>query len=348
MKVSVIIPVYNAKAYLEKCVSTITKQTYKDIEILLIDDGSTDGSAQLCDMLAAQDTRIRVFHKPNGGVHSARNLGIEKATGEYVMMVDSDDWIDLDTIAYLVQRLEDGDADVIRFNYVREFEGNSIKKENTFLKETVFLGEECKQICRQTVGLCGTEMRHPESLNFLSSVWANIYRRSLICDNGLQFSSMDEIGSFEDGLFNIMCFAKMKKFEFVDKCFYHYRKTNTGALTSNYHTDYLKKRLVLYQKIQSAIASEVDPAFEEAYLNRIAMGVMEMGLNALLNTEGGSAKYREICEILHDPLHKKAEKQLLLSYFPIHWKVYYGFVKTHFTPGVYVMTKLIQKLKRRF
>lgn len=96
MLISVIIPVYNVEKYLRRCVESVMLQTYKDIEILLIDDGSTDGSGQICDELAYKDRRIHVFHKENGGVSSARNLGIERACGDYICFVDSDDWIDID------------------------------------------------------------------------------------------------------------------------------------------------------------------------------------------------------------------------------------------------------------
>ena len=89
--VSVIVPVYNAGRHLPRCVQSIQSQTMRDLEIILVDDGSTDGSAQLCEELASADDRIRVFHKKNGGVSSARNFGIEKAKGEYLLFVDADD-----------------------------------------------------------------------------------------------------------------------------------------------------------------------------------------------------------------------------------------------------------------
>lgn len=101
--ISVIIPVYNIKEYLPRCVHSVTAQTYSNLEILLIDDGSTDGTGQLCDELAGEDSRIRVFHKPNGGSSSARNLGLSAMEGEYVGFVDSDDYIEPDMYEKLFQ-----------------------------------------------------------------------------------------------------------------------------------------------------------------------------------------------------------------------------------------------------
>ena len=131
-KVSIIIPVYNTKKYLEQCVFSIVEQTYQNIEILLVDDGSTDGTSDLCDEIAKKDSRVRVIHKTNGGAATARNLGIDEATGEYVMFVDSDDWLDTDAVENLVEHADKNNTDVIRFSYVREFEGKQLVKKKHF------------------------------------------------------------------------------------------------------------------------------------------------------------------------------------------------------------------------
>lgn len=109
-KISVIVPVYNVEFYIRKCIDSILVQSYTNFELLLIDDGSTDGSGKICDEYAEKDDRIRVFHKPNSGVSTTRNIGIEKATGYYVAFIDSDDWIEKD---YLIKLLPNGDELVI-------------------------------------------------------------------------------------------------------------------------------------------------------------------------------------------------------------------------------------------
>ena len=98
MLVSVIVPVYKAEKWLHRCVDSILTQTMEDFELLLIDDGSPDRSGEICDEYAAKDSRVRVFHKENGGVSSARNLGLDNAKGEYICFLDSDDWIDSETL----------------------------------------------------------------------------------------------------------------------------------------------------------------------------------------------------------------------------------------------------------
>ena len=112
--ISIIVPVYNVKPYLNRCVDSIIKQTYKNIEILLIDDGSTDGSSELCDKLSDIDSRIKVIHKKNGGLSSARNRGLLEMNGKYVGFVDSDDYIREDMYSVLYHTMINHDADIVK------------------------------------------------------------------------------------------------------------------------------------------------------------------------------------------------------------------------------------------
>ena len=111
-KISVIVPVYKVEPYLDKCVSSIVNQTYTNLEIILVDDGSPDSCPTMCDAWAEKDSRIRVIHKPNGGLSDARNAGIVVATGELMAFVDSDDWIASDMYEHLYQRLTEDDSDI--------------------------------------------------------------------------------------------------------------------------------------------------------------------------------------------------------------------------------------------
>lgn len=112
--ITVIIPIYNIMDCLERCVSSVCAQTYRNLEILLVDDGSTDGTGALCDRLAERDGRIRVFHKENGGSSSARNLGLQKARGEYLGFVDSDDFIEPDMYERLMEQVKAGGYSIVQ------------------------------------------------------------------------------------------------------------------------------------------------------------------------------------------------------------------------------------------
>ena len=347
MLVSIIVPVYNAEEYLDECVASVLGQTYKDIELLLIDDGSPDNSGALCDSFAKKDNRVKVFHKENGGTHTARNLGIEKSAGEYLMFMDPDDWIDLNTVEFLVDKIKQENLDVVRFNFVREFEKSSSMKKNTLLKETVYRNEECKEICRQTVGLIKDELKHPESLNFLASVCFNIYKKSIIVDNKMSFYGIRELGTFSDGLFNTEYYMYCDSFLYVDKGFYHYRKTNSSSATSNYRENFLDKQNFLFSKIYTLIENSDIKDIEIAYNNRIAVGVMELCLNVLKRNSRFCEQYKEIKRILYSEKQQNALKHFRLSYLTPKWKVYFVFIKARFIIGVYFMTYVIKKIKSR-
>lgn len=111
--ISVIVPVFNTEKYLDQCIQSILSQTYSNIELLLVDDGSTDSSGAICDRYAEQDSRVRVFHKPNGGVSSARNKGLEVAKGEYVIYCDADDWIDVDMYKVMYDKASSENLDMV-------------------------------------------------------------------------------------------------------------------------------------------------------------------------------------------------------------------------------------------
>lgn len=116
-KVSIIIPVYNVESYLKKCIDSILLQTYTNFELILIDDGSTDQSYEICDEYSLNDKRIKVIHKINEGVSKARNLGLSISTGDYICFVDSDDWIDCDMLEYIIVNADD--FDIVQFGFRR-------------------------------------------------------------------------------------------------------------------------------------------------------------------------------------------------------------------------------------
>ena len=347
MLISIIVPVYNAQDFLEECVASLTGQTYKNIEILLVDDGSSDNSPEICETLSEADSRIRVFHKENGGAHTARNFGIEQAKGEYVMFIDSDDWFDKSTVQEVANLIIKEDVDVVRFNYVREYVGHSAVKINTILPDIVCVGEECKKICRKAIGLIGEELRHPESLNYLAAVWSSAYRRSIIVDNRIQFKNIREILTFEDGLFNVNFLMYANKFCFIDKPLYHYRKYNLNSITSNYKANYLRHQNVMLGYLKEMVDKIGREDCNEAYKNRIALGTMELCLNAIKSSFSFWVKYKEIQNILNDSLRKEVFKNFELNRLSLKWKLYYFFVKHHMTAFVYAMTLAIRMIQKR-
>lgn len=179
--ISVIVPVYKAEKYLHRCVDSILAQSYTDFELLLIDDGSPDRSGDICDEYVKKDSRVRVFHKENGGVSSARNMGLDNAKGEWISFVDSDDWIESH---YFASFMASCDADWVLGGYVETL-GNS-----TYIADELYQG-------RDIIGFCNTY----NGVHILRACWGGLYKTSIIEDNQLRFST--KLRYAEDTVFNL-------------------------------------------------------------------------------------------------------------------------------------------------
>ena len=345
--VSIIVPVYNVEDYLEKCLDNLICQTYENIEIILIDDGSTDKSSQICDEYAAKDS-IAVIHKTNEGVSAARNDGLKAANGQLIMFVDSDDWIETDTCEIAVSAMEESGADVVMWSYISENNGNQSPK-TIFGSDTVFEGTDVtEKLHRRLFGLMGEELAHPEYADSLCPVWGKLYKKELIMNNNISFVGLSEIGSYEDGLFNIEVFSQIKKAVYLNKCLYHYRKENTSSVTSGYRKDLFEKWQNLFDLMQKYIdKNNLSSDYQSALNNRIALSILGLGLNIMSCNCSAVKKIKMIKEIIKSKRYKKAYKDLCFNYFPVHWKLFYGCAKYKFATGVYGLLFVIQKILSR-
>lgn len=169
MRLSVIIPVYNTASYLGHCVESVLSQTFRDMEVILVDDGSTDGSAEICDRLAAGDGRVRVIHKANAGVSAARNDALEIAQGEYLAFVDSDDWIEPDTFEKALDCADEKNVEIVQFNFRNIVDGQPREVHSRYNPD----------------GYYRMPLRKWNSSWF--SMCLKIVKRSLVEENGLRF-----------------------------------------------------------------------------------------------------------------------------------------------------------------
>lgn len=209
--VSVIIPVYNVEKYLAECVDSVLNQTHRNIEVILVDDGSSDGSGAMCDAYAEQDERVRVIHKTNGGQSSARNAALEVMTGEWLLFVDSDDWIEPDTLEALLTR-KDERADIIEFGYSYSF-----------------VDREEPQLYFPDIMLCtGRDalLLLVEGKNTMGLMCDKLYRSSVI--KNLRFL---EGRYYEDTPFVIEALWQSCYFQYIPELYYHYRREREGQTT---------------------------------------------------------------------------------------------------------------------
>lgn len=166
--ISVVLPIYNVKKYLNKCMNSVLKQTYKNIEIIMVDDGSTDGSGEYCEVLAGKDDRIIVYHKTNGGLSDARNYGIARSKGKYITCVDSDDYIDEDYVDYLFQL-------IVKYDTRMSICQHRVVSEKNYIKDYGSFGDE-----KMSSVNCIERMLYHDIID--TSAWAKMYEKSLFDD----------------------------------------------------------------------------------------------------------------------------------------------------------------------
>lgn len=235
IKLSIIVPIYNVERYLKKCLNSLVRQTYKNIEIILIDDGSTDYSGRICDEYAKTDQRIIVKHKANGGLISARKEGIMLATGEYVTYVDSDDWIEINAYKELIKLLQVYHPDVLTYNFIKEYQDYSVER-----KETLSRGLYSREQFLCEAGKCIDNAPF-----FCSSihvtVWSKIFKADLIKKYQMNINEDIQIGEDMAVVFPII--LNMNNIYITQQSFYHYRARRDSinwVRTDHEYSRYLK------------------------------------------------------------------------------------------------------------
>lgn len=341
--VSIIVPVYNVSLYLEQCIESLIHQSYKNLQIVLVDDGSKDSSYDICKNYAKKDKRISIVHKLNEGASLARRDGIKYATGQYIMMVDGDDWIDLNTCEECVNVALRDDADCVMFAYIRERERKRIPN-YLFEKDFTYSKEEAEdKIHRRLIGMRGSELSHPEKIDNLSSMCMKMYRT----ENARKGKSISEkiVGTSEDTVFNIYALED-SRISYINKCFYHYRRTNAESITTKHKDDLSEKWDVLYQILENYLEERgLKEKYYPFFLNRVACGMIGLGLNEVSGKGNIVFKIKHIKKILEKPLYKKAFSQLNTNYCPLKWKMFFELCKKKFVVLLTILLMIINCLR---
>ncbi len=232
-KVSIIVPVYKVEQYLERCVSSLTEQTLKDIEIILVDDGSPDDCPVLCDQVAERDSRVKVLHKKNGGVSAARNDGLKMAVGEYVIFCDSDDWMEVSGLEKLHKKAVASGADIVIGDVYMAKESNneyvSFYKEEFETEDRNYISELIKaDIYRM---YCPNPPAEGPAFGY-GGPWNKLVKRKLLVDNKIEFDLRVK-GIFDDILYTAYILENAKKVAYIQEPVYYYRVIES-SITHSY------------------------------------------------------------------------------------------------------------------
>lgn len=261
---SLILPAYNVAPYLERCLRSILDQGMTDYEVILVDDGSRDDTPRLCDDFAAKHDQIRVIHKENGGLSSARNAGLQQARGEYVWFIDSDDWIEPDALAILRQGCQT-DADMVKFGYIRA-EGEERKAYPGIMPAGEYRGEAINQLLKTAFTQAG---------KYQLSAWSHVYRRAFLLENEMSFVS-ERIICSEDYLFSLQALIRAKNVLVLDRSLYAY-DLRQGSLTQSYKPDLAQRYTELHRRLRDSF-SQVDklkqygPMIDRFYVWHLIIG----------------------------------------------------------------------------
>lgn len=236
--VTVVIPIYNTQQYLNRCIESVINQTYKSLEIILVDDGSPDDCPKICDEWAKRDGRIKVIHKQNQGLGMARNTGIDNATGDYICFFDSDDYIEPDTIEKCVEAASDHNADVVAFGH------DDVLPDSTVLATHIPCDESrlvCgKEIVEFLLPMClSSNVRNYEKWDLSFSAWNKLFSLSVIRNANWRFVSEREIIS-EDFYSLTELYCQINRVYLLNDVLYHYT-VNMASLSRSYRPDRFEK-----------------------------------------------------------------------------------------------------------
>jgi glycosyltransferase involved in cell wall biosynthesis len=289
--VSVIIPVYNVRDYLHKCIDSVKTQTYTNLQIILVDDGSADGSGEICDEAATRDQRITVIHQANGGLSAARNKGLETATGKYVCFLDGDDWFDNRFVEELLNLAETRNADITVCDFVRVSDENEVKSGKVTDSKDEPIEYDNKQAVREVI----------EQKRINSLTWNKLYKRELW--EGIRFP---EEKLHEDEYTTYRLLWKAKKVVETREVLYYYRK-RASSVTETSDRVIIRKR-----------AFDIVKAKEERYLYFSERDDILAGASFIHYMDG--LKYVIRSGMLSDPADKNTVIKKYVEYSGRIWK----------------------------
>jgi glycosyltransferase involved in cell wall biosynthesis len=266
--ISVIIPIYNSEKYLNECISSVLKQTYKDFELILVDDGSTDESLKVCNDFAKIDSRITVVHQVNSGVSIARNRGLEIAKGDFIAFVDSDDFVDNDWLELLVKGIIEKNADVAVCGIKLDDKQKIVESRCETKEQTILRLQEC---------------------GLLYSVFNKLYRKKFIFSN---FKDGQVFG--EDLIFNLKYFQNINTVAVISQALYFYRKDNQNSATTGFREDKFENIILLNKQTADFCDSICDKNVREKIQNRfIALHVWDYLGNMQRFIEKGNSTHKK-------------------------------------------------------
>lgn len=334
MKFSVIVPIYNVEKYVRKCIESILNQTYRDFEVILVDDGSPDQCPQICDEYAQKDKRIKVIHKKNEGLVAARNTGIKSAIGEYICYVDGDDWIAENLLETVWNRaIKKYDIEMVVYSAVRQYDNHQeeIPKsvpEGLYNKEKLY---------KDVYPYMMYDSRKPFCIGLIFPVaWNKIFKREFLLKH---YCKEEKIRMGEDNAFVFECLYRANSVYFIDEKLYYYNQLNTESIVHSYDRNRFKNNTLLMSYIEEKIGGE-----SVTLDNQInALKVYWLIMAVFHEIKSGQSIKEARKHIKKEIKNNKSLGKISLKGIPNSARIFIILLRMHFYYTVLVLSKIVNE-----
>lgn len=334
--ISIIVPVYKVENYIRQCVDSIINQTYKNIEIILVDDGSPDNCPKICDDYAKSDSRVKVIHKKNGGLMSARQAGLRIANGDYVGFVDGDDWIETDMYEHLAKSINQYKPDIVLCEFLYSYPDKD-EKSSQNLPKPFFTKEEAEEQIYPTM-----LFKSPYySFGVNPCCWTKVMKKELLEKKLFNVTPKIKIG--EDAAFTYPCMLEAQTIAYVDKFLYHYR-VNPESMTKAYDSSYEETILLPYEILGNEFKNYDYNLSQQMnyYLISLVNGVIRNEANPQ-NNKSKKEKKQTLKKFADNKAVINAVKSIDHSLLPFHTKLMVKALSMKSTQLLYWYTILLRR-----
>ena len=347
-KISIIIPVYLSERYLIKNFNCLIGQSYFNMEIIYINDGSTDASGVICDEFARSDSRVKVIHQENGGAAKALNTGLDYATGDFIMFLDADDWIESNTCELAVNAAIKFKSDMIFWPNIKEYKDKSVQSSPFFYESKEFNNKGINFLRRRMIGLVREELANPMSTDAFNAGWGKLYRSAAIKVNNVRWQDTKYVGS-SDVLFNAHLMPHIKSAYYLNIYLHHYNKNNPNSLTKNYGNTLQEKLSNLFKELKDIIDTNYKEIEEyniymEALNNRIALSTINIGMGFASNGMSSNG-YKMFCQLITSSKYKNSYKKFPIRFCPFHYKLFFFTCKYQLKTFAYLLVYVMSKMR---
>lgn len=342
-QVSVIVPIYNVDRFLSECIDSILMQSLSDIEVLLVDDGSTDKSGVIADSYAQSDPRVRVIRQENQGLSGARNTGIAAATAEWFTIVDGDDWLEADALRTMLDSAQPTGADIVLFSYFRDTPGSRTREK--FFTTNDFDYTQAQARILQANCLVALGIGNRRATTNVGVTWARLYRTSFLRDNDLRFKV--GLTRMQDAIFHLYAFGLAQKVSFRDKPIYHYRVW-PGAASRRFSPQFAATAEEILNEIARFMERMSPSDFEDVYYTKAGKLYLDIiKLQYVGNPMPLAEKRSQLTTLLNKQPYSEARARARPKYMSPGQAVVWPLIRMGLPLSVYLLYALRDSLRQR-